>query len=94
MKAARVDANHGSIVRALRKLGLTVQSLAEVGDGCPDIVCGFRGKNYLFEIKDPSQPPSHRKLTPAETKFYMEWRGQVNVIHSVEEALKVVGIEV
>lgn len=50
----RVDANQRSIVADLRAIGATVEDLHEVGDGCPDIAVGFRGQNYLFEIKTES----------------------------------------
>lgn len=62
----RIDANQPDIVKALRKMGAFVQSLAAVGDGCPDLLVGFRGKTYLIEVKDGDKPPSKRALTPAE----------------------------
>ena len=44
-----VDANQPEIVAALRAAGATVQHLHEVGQGCPDILAGFRGRNYLID---------------------------------------------
>lgn len=44
-----VDANQPEIVAALHAVGATVQHLHEVGHGCPDILVGFRGKNYLID---------------------------------------------
>lgn len=87
----RIDSNHRLIVRALRDVGVTVLSLADLGKGAPDIACGWRGLNYFFEIKDGSLPPSRRKLTPDEEQFHATWRGQVAVIESVDEALKAIG---
>lgn len=87
----RIDSNHRLIVRALRDVGVTVLSLADLGKGAPDIACGWRGQNWLFEIKDGSLPPSRRKLTPDEEQFHATWRGQVAVIESVDEALKAIG---
>lgn len=93
--AKKVDKNQALIVRDLRKLGATVRSTADLGKGAPDImVCWGRqpGRNYLFEIKDPMQPPSKRKLTPAEVEWHKEWRaggGQVDVILTTEDALRV-----
>jgi hemin uptake protein HemP len=80
----RADANQAAIVLALRKLGYSVQHLHTVGGGCPDIVVGHEGKNYLFEIKTRGG-----KLTQDESIFHEVWRGQVNVIYRVEDALAI-----
>ena len=92
--AAKVDANQGEIVLALRRLGCTVMSIASVGRGCPDLVVGVRGKNVLLEVKDGRRPPSERKLTEAEREWIDAWRGQVNVVESVDDAIEVVFREV
>lgn len=55
----------------------------------PDIVVGKSGRNYLFEVKDPAQVPSKRKLTVLEQEFFDVWRGQVHKIESAEDALRV-----
>ena len=81
---ARTDSNQAAIVLELRKLGYSVQPLHTVGGGCPDIVVGHDGKNYLFEIKTRGG-----KLTQDEAIFFEVWRGQVNVIYSVEDALAI-----
>lgn len=83
----RVDSNQKEIVHALRKIGVSVLHLHTVGKGCPDIACGFQGKNIFMEIKDGNKPPSKRKLTPDEKQWHEEWRGQVVVVNSVNEAL-------
>lgn len=79
-RAAKVDANHAAIVSLLRRMGATVQSLAAVGKGCPDILVGLRGQNYLIEIKDGAKPPSKRRLTPEQETWHASWRGQVMVM--------------
>ena len=91
-RAAKTDANQGEIVQALRDVGCTVQSLAPVGDGVPDLLVGYRGVNLLLEVKDGNKPPSARKLTPDQEKFHATWRGQKAVVTSREEALRAVGI--
>ena len=63
-RKARVDANQADVVSTLRAIGCTVQHLHAVGQGCPDIVAGRNGFNWIIEIKDGSKPPSQRKLTP------------------------------
>lgn len=89
-RRAKIDDNHNQTVRALRKLGLSVLSLAPMGRGCPDILVGSHGENYLFEIKDESKTASKRKLTADEEKFAASWRGQTSVIGNWQEALKII----
>ncbi len=86
-KASRVDRNQSEIVLALRKAGATVQHLHTVGQGCPDILAGYQGRNILFEIKDGEKKPSERKLTPDEVKWHSAWNGQVSIVLSAEDAL-------
>lgn len=87
MKIARVDANQKSIVEALRKIGASVLHLHQLGKGAPDLAVGYQGRNVFLELKDGSKPPSARKLTPDEERFHAEWRGQVAVVESVDEAV-------
>jgi len=91
-RAARVDSNQPKIVQALRDVGADVQPLHFVGRGFPDILAGFRGKNFLIEIKDGNKRPSKRRLTPDEKKWHREWRGQVAIAESVDDALRIIGV--
>jgi hypothetical protein len=86
----KIDANQSSIVRQLRQAGATVQSLADLGKGCPDLLVGYRGRNWLMEVKDWKQPPSKRRLTPAEKLWHQTWQGQVAVVETFNEALAVI----
>ena len=86
-RAAKIDGNQETIVYALRQLGASVQSLAAVGSGVPDLLVGYRGACLLFEIKDPSQKPSHQRLTPAQEKWHREWKGHVVVVRYASEAV-------
>ena len=88
--AARVDANQPDIIKALRQIGATVQPIHVVGRGCPDLLVGMFGKNYLLEIKDGDKAPSARKLTPDELRWHDEWRGEVFIVHGIAEAIAVV----
>jgi hypothetical protein len=83
----RVDQNQKHIVKAFRELGASVQILSEVGKGCPDILVGVDGKNYLFEIKNGEKPPSGQKLTEPEQVFFDTWKGQVKVINSIADVV-------
>lgn len=94
MRAAKADANQPKIVNMLRLVGCTVQHLHTVGKGCPDILVGYRGQNYLMEIKDGEKPPSSQKLTAPESAWHESWRGTVHVVCNEREALDVIGIGV
>lgn len=92
MRACRTDSNQTEIVKALRKIGCTVTPTHMVGDGFPDLVVGRNGVNHLLEIKDGAKVPSKRELTKDEKKFHIEWRGTVNIVYSVDDALRVVTV--
>ena len=85
---ARVDSNHREIADALRAVGTSVVSLAAIGRGVPDLLVGFRGVNYLLEIKT-----TKGKLTPDQTEFTALYRGVVVVVRSVSEAYAAIGIK-
>jgi hypothetical protein len=87
-RAAKIDRNQPEIVREIRKVGASVQPIHTVGKGCPDLLIGWRGQNILWEIKDGLLVPSARRLTDDETDWHKDWRGQVGVIESIEQALE------
>jgi hypothetical protein len=89
-RGRKVDANQPAIVAELRRRGCSVQSLTEVGHGCPDILVGHARSCFLFEIKDPGKPLSKRKLTDDEVEWHVGWNGQVNVIETADEAWAIV----
>ena len=66
-------------------MGASVVILSSVGAGCPDILCGFAGKNYLFEIKNLEGRGA--KLTPDEALFFNHWKGQAEVVTCFEDVL-------
>lgn len=86
----KLDANQHEVVSALRAAGATVQSLASVGGGCPDLLVGHRGTNWLLEVKDGSKPPARRRLTDAEQRWADSWQGQWHAVESSGEALALV----
>ena len=88
-KAAKTDANHSQVVNALRQVGASVQSLAATGKGCPDLLVGYLGINYLMEVKDGDKVLSKQKLNIDQEHWHNLWRGSVYVVKSVDEALKI-----
>jgi hypothetical protein len=77
----RLDANHAEIVRALEAAGATVEP-----KGPLDLLVGFRGANYLIEVKT-----AKGKLRASQERFLADWRGQAVVVRSAQEALQTIG---
>ena len=90
-RAARTDANQPDIVKELRRVGASVAITASAGGGFPDLVVGYRGVNYLMEIQDPNQDKAHQKLTPDQEIFHRCWTGQISVVKTADQALKIIG---
>jgi hypothetical protein len=77
----QLDANHGAIREGLEAVGATVD-----GKGPLDLLVGFRGANYLLEVKT-----AKGKLRPSQERFMARWRGQAIVVRTLDEALKAIG---
>lgn len=80
-KRGRVDGNHAEIREAFRSVGASVCDLSAVGEGCPDLLVGFRTHLYLVEVKS-----STGTLTEAQEAFLAHF--PVHVVRTVEEALR------
>jgi hypothetical protein len=81
-RAAKIDTVQPAIVEALKKIGATVQSLGQVGSGCPDLLVGYMGRsNILLEVKTGNEQPNAGQLA-----WHQKWAGQVSVVRSAEEA--------
>ncbi len=83
----RVDCNQAAIINALRSIGCTVQDLSQLGKGCPDVLIGYKGRNYLVEIKNAADRSP--RLTVREEQWIRQWRGQVSVITTSGDAIAV-----
>lgn len=82
-RAARVDMNHGEIVRAFEKLGALVLSLAPMGRGVPDLLVSISNRLRLVEVKGPKG-----KLTPDQIEFTKRW--PVDVVRTVSDVEAIV----
>ena len=90
----RTDGNQTAIVAALRKAGCLVESIADVGNGVPDLLVGFMDGLVpclvVMEVKMPNG-----RLTDKEKAFATRWAGLKDklyfVVRSPEEALKKIG---
>lgn len=93
MSYKRTDSNQQEIIDDMRQVGITVIDISMVGNGCPDILAGYRYQTELMEIKDGNKVPSKRKLTPKEKSLHHKWRGRpIRTVKSSAEALIIFGI--
>lgn len=83
-KRGKVDGNQAEIVAVLRQWGCSVQSLGSIGDGCPDLLVGLRGRNYLVEVKAPKG-----KLKLDQAEWHARWNGQVVTVWNTDEAIDI-----
>lgn len=87
-QAARIDENQNQIVSVLRAYGFSVQV------GMDDLLVGFNGRSYWFEIKDPSKTKKKNgdykagAVKPSQQKLLHEWRGHYSICCSAEEILE------
>jgi len=82
-RAARTDANHAAIRDLLVRCGCSVQSLAAVGKGVPDLLVGRFRRTYLVEVKT-----DRGELTDDQALWHARWRGQIVVLRSVMDAAR------
>ena len=87
--AKRVDANHGEIRDGMRQRFVFVIDTHAVGDGFPDLVAWTPQRGWrLLEVKT-----ARGRLSPAERKLHAESPGPIDVVRTLGEALRVMGIE-
>lgn len=83
--AAKVDRGAQAIVANLRAAGAHVVVIKQP----VDLLCGYRGRNVLLEIK--AAGARKRKDQPKQDRFLATWPGQVAVVRTSEEALLAIG---
>jgi Holliday junction resolvase len=88
---AKRDDNEAAIVRFLEANGCIVQRLS--APGVPDLLVSRGGVNCLLEVKDPTKPPSKRRLTPDQARWIERWRGQVAIVETPQDAMRVVWLQ-
>lgn len=87
-RAGKVDSNQAAIVSGLQCLGASVQLLSAVGQGCPDLLVGWKGKNFLIEVKNLEGRGN--KLTPDQVKWHKFWNGQKAIATNLDEAILII----
>jgi hypothetical protein len=61
---------------------VSVFDASRAGSGFPDLVCGYRGRTWLLEVKAWGG-----SLTPDQERFHGSFRGELYVVRDVDEAL-------
>lgn len=91
-RKGRVDVNQAEVVAALRAIGAAVAITSSLGGGFPDLVVGYRGVNWLLEVKDGNKPPSGQRLTPDEIEFHGVWgqHAPIYIVNSPQQAVDLV----
>ncbi len=90
---AKVDDNQEDIVRNLRRIpGVTV------APGHDDVLAGYRGKTYWYEIKNPDAVSKktgkilESAIKDSQRKLRAEWAGHYRIVSSLDEILRDIGI--
>jgi len=76
--AKKRDTSEREIITTLETVGMHVHQL----DRPVDLVAGYRGLNYLIEVKTGKAKPNAE-----QAEFIETWRGQVVVLRDAQEAM-------
>ncbi|MCP4976783.1 MAG: hypothetical protein GY931_11530 [Maribacter sp.] len=86
---ARIDKNQLAIVNSLRSIpNVTVELNKD------DILVGYRGKNYWYEIKSPDAiskktgKVKETSLKPSQVVLRDTWEGHYKIVTSLNEILR------
>jgi hypothetical protein len=80
--ARRKDRNQADLVRQLRQIpGAAVIVWDEAGD----LILGYRGRNYLLEVKAPGGRP-----TDSQKTLLADWPGQFDLVYSLDDVLAII----
>lgn len=82
---AKRDGNHDELARLFGQLGCSVFEAHATGDGFTDLVVGCMGITLLVEIKTDAGT-----LTPVQEVFHRDWRGQLAVVRTREDVIRLV----
>lgn len=89
----KVDANQPEIVKALRAIpGVSVEL------GHDDVLVGYQGRTYWYEIKTPECVGKDGNILESKKKdcqkvLEAEWKGHYRIIHCIEQILDDIGID-
>lgn len=82
----RPDDNQDEIVKALRKIGVSVEVI-----GKPlDLLICHRFETSLMEVKAPESKGHADEFTKDQIEFMARWPGKIHVVRTIEEAMTAV----
>jgi hypothetical protein len=76
----RRDSNHAETRDAFRRLGWVVVDLADVGNGCGDLLCARSGETIVVEVKQPGAA-----FTEAEVWFQGMWPDRYETVRCLAD---------
>ena len=89
----KTDNNQKDILKELRKIpGLSVQA------GHDDLLVGYKGVTYWYEVKNPEKMNKDGSATKGtetqkkQTKLFLEWKGHIKLVWELDQILKDIGI--
>lgn len=87
-RAAHVDSTQPAIVLALKAVGASVLRITSPdGEGCWDLLVGYRRRDFKLEVKGPKTP-----VSPGQLELHARWRGApTHVVRTPLQALQVIG---
>lgn len=83
------DAIETEIVEALEAIGCTVVRM----DVPTDLLVGYRAYNFLLECKSDksiSHTSKENQKTKDQEKFFNTWNGQIDIVETAEQAIRIV----
>ncbi len=84
-RAAKIDANQPDIVKALRALpGVTVEINHD------DILVGYQGRTFWYELKESEPTPS--KIKPDQYRIWETWTGHYRIVWTLDQILEDIGL--
>jgi hypothetical protein len=94
-RAAKIDANQPDIVDKLRKAGYSVEVNHD------DILVGFQGRTFWYEIKEPEKALSKKTgeilesvKKDSQKRLEKEWKGHYRIVSSLEDILLDMELEI
>ena len=80
-RAAKVDANQGEIVKALRAIpGVSVELDHD------DILVGYKGVTYWYELKNGK--PTESDIKPDQYRIWETFTGHYKIVWTIEQILE------
>ena len=88
MIGKRSDGNQSEIVKELRKIpGVTVELDHN------DILLGYDGHTYWFEIKVSEKKAREKQLKNSQKRIKKNFSGHYSIVWSIDQILKEIGIQ-